>query len=181
MPTPHLGSPLPSSKRSGEQREGRKGCHGTPGTVQDSESVSTPQGLQSCPAAVMFCVVGCASETTRFLVGSPLPFLQLGVLWVSCGPWAGGLLQGQLSPEAPLCSLQGRASSPVQVPRTECKDTWVQAPVRGAPAAPLPPPDFVCTVTRQSSCFSFEKRYVEMIEDQTLKQMTFLISVCLVS
>lgn len=189
MPTPHLGSPPPSSKRRGAQREGRKGCHGTPGKVRDSESVSTPQGLQGCPAAAMFCVVGCASETTLFLAGSPLPFLQLGVLWVSWGPCAGGLLQRQLSPEAPLCSRQGRASSSVPVPRTEartpgCGRRAGPGAWRAWAAAPPPPPDFVHfvrAITGQSSCFSFEKRYVEMIEDQTLKPVTFLISVHLVS
>lgn len=104
MSTPHLGSPLHSSKPRENQREGRKGFQGTPGNVRDSESVSTPQVLQGCPAAPVLCCKMCVvNHPVRGWVTFAGPSTRdpLGELWP----------QGQLSSEALLGRpLQGRSS-----------------------------------------------------------------------
>lgn len=117
MSTPHLGSPRHSSKQRRNQREGRKGFHGTPGKVRDSESVSTPQVLQGCPAAPVLCCNMCIVNHPVLgwvTFADPSTWDPLGKLWpqssTALGPQGWGLLQSGLSPALLGRPLQGRSS-----------------------------------------------------------------------
>lgn len=147
MSTLHLGSPRHSSKQRSNQREGRKGFHGTPGKVRDSESVSTPQALQGCPAASVLCCKMCIVNHPVLgwvTFADPSTWDPLGELWpqgsdtaiaTGLGPSFSRAGSLQLSWGAPC-----RAGPAVQV----------QGRVACPPAGPLPLPDFVHVIMRRS-------------------------------
>lgn len=125
MSTLHLGSPRHSSKQRSNQREGRKGFHGTPGKVRDSESVSTPQVLQGCPAAPVLCCKMCIVNHPVLgwvTFADPSTWDPLGELWPQGSDAAVATGLGP-SPEPALFSSPG-APPAGQVQRCRCKDAW---------------------------------------------------------